>query len=120
MAPRLKFDVLSLLTAPDTDQGELLEIALHSLTDTMVPSDWGVKRDGLCLLIGQVVHEPEQRGMGHVTVRITVDQRLELLDALRHPTELDQGGCVAAPRRGVGRFQGQGLPAISQRLAEVT
>ena len=58
--------------------------------------------------------------MRHATIRTTVDQRLELLDSLRNPTDHDQIGRVTAPQRGVLRFQGQGLPAMGQRLGEVT
>lgn len=39
----------SMLT--ESDQGELLETALKPFTNTAVPEDWRVERDGLCLLI---------------------------------------------------------------------
>lgn len=33
------------------DQGDLLVQGLKALTSTQVPEDWGIKRNGLCLLI---------------------------------------------------------------------
>jgi len=39
----------SLLT--ETEQGELFEAALKPYTNTAVPEDWGIERNGLCLLI---------------------------------------------------------------------
>jgi len=40
---------LSLLTK--SDQGELLETALKPFTNTNVPEDWRIQRDGICLLV---------------------------------------------------------------------
>ena len=40
---------LSLLT--ETEQGKLFEAALRPYTNTAIPEDWGIERDGLCLLI---------------------------------------------------------------------
>lgn len=40
---------LSVLT--ESDQGQLLETALTPYINTAVPEDWGVQRDGLCLMV---------------------------------------------------------------------
>ncbi|MCH8908387.1 MAG: hypothetical protein IH840_14965, partial [Candidatus Heimdallarchaeota archaeon] len=42
---------LSILRKTISDQGELLVIGLKPFTSTQVPEDWGIRNNGLCLLI---------------------------------------------------------------------